>query len=501
MRRLAGWSAAFLIVALVFGTLGAIAWRADWTGGLRPADWLVIRFTVWQAVLSAILSVVLAIPVARALTRRRFVGRGLYVALLGAPFILPSIVAIFGLLTVFGRSGWVNDLLGILGLSDISIYGLQGIVLAHVFFNLPLAVRFLLQGWQSIPLERFRLTESLDGSIWTLLERPMLVRVVPGAAAVIFLICLTSFAVALTLGGGPRATTVELAIYQAFRFDFDLGRVALLAIVQVALCLVALGLAAAVPVGDGVGIGHDRIIPRRDRSALDWIWIGFGAVFLGAPLLAIAFAGLGGLTDLPSVVWPAALRSVVVALTATALSLGLAMALILWSHGARWIEAMGALPLAASGLVMGAGLYLWLAPLAPPAALALPLTTIVNAAMVLPFAVRVLAPAYRDIENGYGRLADSLSLTSYARLRWLILPRMRRPIGFCAGLAAALSIGDLGVIALFAGTEQATLPLAIYQLMGSYRMEGAAGASLILVALSFGLFWLFDRGGRIDADV
>ena len=33
----------------------------------------------------------------------------------------------------------------------------------------------------------------------------------------IFVICLSSFAVALTLGGGPRATTLELAIYQAMR--------------------------------------------------------------------------------------------------------------------------------------------------------------------------------------------------------------------------------------------------------------------------------------------
>jgi thiamine transport system permease protein len=60
----------------------------------------------------------------------------------------------------------------------------------------------------------------------------MLREVCPARFLVIFLICLTSFAVALTLGGGPRATTVELAIYQAFRFDFDLGRAALLALVQ-----------------------------------------------------------------------------------------------------------------------------------------------------------------------------------------------------------------------------------------------------------------------------
>jgi thiamine transport system permease protein len=36
--------------------------------------------------------------------------------------------------------------------------------------------------------------------------------------------------------------------------------------------------------------------------------------------------------------------------------------------------------------------------------------------------------------------------------------------------------------------------------MGAYRMESAAGAALLLLALSLGLFWIFDRGGRVNAD-
>ncbi|MFQ6546790.1 thiamine/thiamine pyrophosphate ABC transporter permease ThiP [Aestuariibius sp. 2305UL40-4] len=500
VTRLFGWGAAALVIALVFGPLAAVVWRADWDGGLVRADWLAVRFTVWQAVVSAAVSVGLAVPVARALSRQTFPGRGLYIALLGAPFILPTIVAILGLLAVFGRQGWLNDGLGLFGV-EIGIYGWHGVILAHVFFNLPLAVRFLLQGWQAIPAERFRLVESLGGSVWQLLERPMLVRVVPGAAVVIFLICLTTFAVALTLGGGPRATTVELAIYQAFRFEFDLGRVSLLALVQIALCIAALIVAGRVPLGDGVGIGRGRDVLRRDARWWDYAWIVFAAIFLGAPLLAIVATGVPGLAELPGRVWEAALRSVIVALAATALALGVAVALIVWARGARWVEALGALPLAVSGLVVGAGLFLWLAPLATPSALALPLTTIVNAMMVLPFAVRLLAPAYRDIEKGYGPLADALGMTGWARLRWLTFPRLRRPLGFCAGLAAALSMGDLGVIALFAGTENATLPLTVYQLMGSYRTEAAGGAALLLLTLSVALFWLFDRGGRLDADV
>ena len=87
------------------------------------------------------------------------------------------------------------------------IYGLHGVVLAHVFFNLPLATRLILQAWQEIPAERFRLAAQLGcngTAMFRLIELPMLKRILPGVLAVIVAICLTSFAVALTLGGGPR---------------------------------------------------------------------------------------------------------------------------------------------------------------------------------------------------------------------------------------------------------------------------------------------------------
>jgi thiamine transport system permease protein len=135
-------------------------------------------------------------------------------------------------------------------------------------------------------------------------------------------------------------------------------------------------------------------------------------------------------------------------------------------------------------------------PFAPPTRLALPVTVLVNATLALPFAYRLLLPQARAMEANYGRLAASLGLTGLARLRLLILPRLRRPLGFAAGLVAALSMGDLGVIALFAGEAEATLPLVIQRLQGAYRVEAAAGASLVLVASALALFAAFDRWGR-----
>lgn len=498
-QRAVSVSAALLVAGVIIIAVAAVLWRGGGPGSLSPADWAALRFTLWQAALSAALSVALAVPVARALSRRQFMGRALLVTVMGAPFILPVIVAILGLLAIFGGTGLINRLGAPLGLPRLDIYGYHGVILAHVFFNLPLAVRLLLQGWLAIPAERFRLAATLDAPIWRVLEWPMLRRVAPAAFTVIFVICLGSFAVALTLGGGPKATTVELAIYQAFRFDFDLGKAATLASLQLLLGLSAGLVALRLSPATGFGAGLDRQITRWDGQsrvtrAKDALWILLSASFLLAPLIAVVVAGLPGLGALPPEVWQAALRSVCLALGATVLTLMLALPL-LSAPG----ELAAILGISVSGLVLGTGYFLILQPFIRPAEVALPVTMLVNALMALPFVIRILRPGLEAARSDYGRLAASLGMQGWHLWRVVYLPRLRRPLGFAAGLTAALSMGDLGVITLFADGDTATLPLQVYRLMGSYQMEAARAGALLLLALSLGLFWVFDRGGRIHA--
>lgn len=499
-----------LVILTIFGPLGAVIFRAEGFTGLRAADWAAVRFTLLQAFLSALVSCLAAIPVARALARRRFRGRALYISLMGAPFILPVIVAVMGLLAIFGRAGWLNAGLEGIGAGTVDIYGLTGVVLAHVFLNLPLATRLILQSWLALPSERIRLARSLNFTSADMrrhFEGPLLRATLPGAALVIFLICSTSFAVALILGGGPSATTVELAIYQAFRFDFDLGRAALLGVIQVAICigagLIAWRFANAADFGGGLdrpamAWPRDTAWARvTDRTAL----IAAGA-FLLLPLAAVTAQGIGAVIGLPLSTWEAALRSVLLALASTALSVTLALpiALLIAGHAARaGLEGVGLLSIAVSPLVIGTGLFLLIFPVADPVALSLPITGLVNALVALPFLLRALIPAATAAEATQGRLADALGMRGMARLRHAILPRLRRPLGFGAGLAAAFSMGDLGVIALFTAQGQETLPLEMYRLFGSYRTNDAQGAAVLLMALSLGLFWIFDRGGRVNA--
>ncbi|MFN3969923.1 MAG: thiamine/thiamine pyrophosphate ABC transporter permease ThiP [Gemmobacter sp.] len=494
---------ALALIALTLAPVLALAGRVPLTLALSAPDLAAIRFTLLQALLSAAISTALAIPLARALARRRFPGRAALITALGAPFLLPALSAVLGLLTVFGRAGWVNAALAALSLPPVSIYGLHGVVLAHVVFNLPLATRLILFGWAAIPAERFRLARALDftpAATFRHLEAPMLRGLIPGVFLTIFAICLTSFAVALTLGGGPRATTVELAIYQALRFDFDLPAAARLALVQLALCTAAFLAARHLAVAAAFGAGLDRAEPPPAppgwRAAADAAIIALATLALALPIVAIALRGLPGLSTLPPEVWAAAARSIAVALAAATTTLALALPLALAAARGPALPALAAtLPLATSGLALGTGLFLILNPLIRPADIALPVTVLVNALLTLPFAFRLLLPGAQALLP-HDRLARALNLGPWARLRWVTLPRMARPLGFAGGLAAALAMGDLGVIVLFAGEGNPTLPLIVHRLMGAFRMEAAASAALLLMALSFALFALIDRIGR-----
>lgn len=477
---------------------------------MLPADWAALRFTLVQAALSALLSCALAVPLARALHRRRFWGRGALIRLISAPFILPSMAAILGLLAIFGRAGPINMVLTAFDAPPLPIFGLGGVVLAHVFLNLPLACRMLLQGWAAVPAERFRLAQDIgfnQSAQFRVLEWPMLRANLPSIFAAIFLVCLTSFAVALILGGGPRATTIELALYQALRFDFNLGRAAMLALVQTTLCVGAVALLALIWRQAAFGTGLDRDLPNGPRN-LTSVWIdtgviAFAVMFLILPLLAVAARGMAGLGTMPSSFWPAMLRSVVIALAAGVLGTigALVLALARAKGAGLWVEFTAMLPLGTSALALGTGLFLATRPWIDPQTIALHIAVILNAVLCLPFLYRMLLPACINLMRGYARLGLEVQMPPLPLLRVVILPRLSRELGFCMGLAVAMSMGDFGVVALFAAPQDATLPVLIGRLMGAYQMDLAAAMTLWLVLLSLFLFWIFDSlGARYATD-
>lgn len=467
----------------------------------------ILRFTLWQATLSTVLSVALGLPVALALARQRdFPGRIWIIRLMAVPMGLPVIVGALGLIAIWGRQGLLNTALLSAGVEQpFSIYGLSGILIAHVFFNLPLAVRFFLAGLERMPGEYWRMSAVLGMnslSTFRFIEWPVVRRLVPGVAGLIFMLCATSFTLVLLLGGGPAATTIEVAIYQALRFDFDPPRAIALSLMQIAMTGLLLVLLSFLPGAEAEGQTQGQTVRRFDAARpLARLWDGLVIVLamllVGSPLVAVAASGLtADLWRLLSaeIFRRAAITSLSIALFSATLSVLVSVALIRArqvvaddnapSWGARLIAATfgggASMVLLVPPVVLGSGWFLLLRPFGDVSLFAPFLVALINMLMALPFAVRVLEPAFTTHQARTGRLVASLGLTGFPRFRLVDLPVLWRAFAMAFSFAMALSLGDLGAVALFGSERFVTLPWLVYSNMGSYRTNDAAGYAFIL---------------------
>lgn len=121
-------------------------------------------------------------------------------------------------------------------------------------------------------------------------------RHIPAVAALIFMLCFASFATVLSLGGGPKATTIELAIYQALSFDYDPARAAMLALIQMLCCLGLVLLSQRLSKAVAIGVSHVRgwrdPDDRLHSRLSDGLLIGAALLLLLPPLLAVIVDGV-----------------------------------------------------------------------------------------------------------------------------------------------------------------------------------------------------------------
>ena len=92
----------------------------------------------------------------------------------------------------------------------------------------------------------------------------------------------------------------------------------------------------------------------------------------------------------------------------------------------------------------------------------------------------IIEPAYAVHRRRTERLAASLGLHGVSRLRLIDWPGLRKPFFTALSFAMALSLGDLGAVALFGSDSLMTLPWLVYSKLGSYRTNDADGYALIL---------------------
>ena len=422
-------------------------------------------------------------------------------------FVLPVLLVILTVIKIFGHNGIPNQILEVFGFEKISIYGLQGILIGHILINLPFAVRLILSGWLMIPLEHFRLARQLNFSrkeYFKYLELPMLIKIIPSIFTIIFLFCCLTFSIALILGGGPGSTTLELAIYQSIIFEGDLGVAARLSLYQLIIMILILMISFKIsgkPVFENSLIlrAENYISKNRLQQGLDFLSVATLAIFLSMPPIIIFYKGIPNIFSVETFVFNALLNSLLVAFLAATVNLCvsviLSFTIVKEESFRKLVFEIGTFSLICiSPLVLGTAIFLALFKHIDISENSLVLTGLVNGILTVPFSFTILLPGFVKITNRYGHIMRSLGLSNFKQIFEIYFPLMKVPLRFAFALVFALSIGDLGIIVLFSGSEVSTLPMYLYRLMGSYRMDEAYAVALLLLILALSSFWIIEKG-------
>jgi thiamine transport system permease protein len=494
----------------------------------------VIIFTIWQAVLSTLLTFLIGIPGAYLFTKFNFRGRKLLQLVTNLPFILPTVVVAAGFNALIGPRGWLNLALeALLHTSEppINLLGTLGaILLAHVFYNLTIVLRLVGGSWAGLnprPGLAARTLGATPFREFTEITLPLLRPAILSAGLLVFLFDFTSFGVILLLGGAGFST-LEVEIYTQALHLLNLPMAALLTLIQFGFTLlisilykkVSVRQVPLVPVNERLAARRPTRLSERLFAAITVLLL---VLLVVSPLLALAARSFirldadrgqrGAVQTGFTLEYYQALfqnprqsifyvppadainNSIRYGLSTAILSLVLgllaAYGLRQRSRPARWMDVVFMLPLGASAVTMGLGLLLafsrpnlnWTAsPWMIPAA---------HTLVALPFVLRSLTPALNAIPEHYRQSAAVLGAAPFQIFLRVDLPLIRRAILSSIIFSFTISLGEFGATTFLARPDFPTIPIAIYRYLsqpgGLNYGQAMAMATILLAVCTIGI--------------
>jgi len=494
----------------------------------------VLWFTIWQATVSTLLTLLLGLPAAYVFAKYEFRGKALLRALTTIPFVLPTMVVATAFTSLLGPRGRLNAwLMAAFNLSTPPIdiqHTIWLILLAHVFYNVTIIVRIVGGFWANLDPRQAEAARVLGAGRWQVFREitlPLLGPAIVAAALLVYLFCFTSFGVILVLGG-PHFATLEVEIYRQAVHLFHLPLAAALAIVQMVFTFLIMAIYTrlqarlAVPIEFRPRRATQRRPTRWRERLLVVVCLGGMLLLLLSPLAALAERSfsLGGRytlhyyqelfvnrTQSIFFVPPAeAIRnSLIFAMATVALSLAvgtLSAYLLTQRHTGiralfhRLLDPLFMLPLGTSAVTLGFGYIIALD--RPPLNLRTSpaLVPLAHTLVAFPFVVRTLLPVLRGMNPHLREAAAVMGASPLRVVREIDLPLLFRALLVGAVFAFTVSMGEFGATVLIARPQFPTMPVAIFRFLGQPGLLNygqALAMSTLLMAVCAAGFLLIER--------
>ncbi|WP_332447967.1 ABC transporter permease [Sphaerochaeta sp.] len=506
---------------------------------LDPYTQRIMLFTLYQAFLSTLASLLVALPGAYLIATYSFRGKRFILALSAIPFVIPSILVVLGFVIFFGNNGFLNQLLmRLFGLPapPLSIlYSFKAIILAHTFYNFPIIMNLVSSYWE-------HMDSNCEAASWTLgatksrtflsVTLPRLLPAIISAASLVFLFCFNSFAIIMVLGGGPQFTTMEVEIYRQARMLGNPGNAAALSLFSILVTVLLLAwynnrerhLARSEAYQS-----KNRFVQKKPATFLGRmlavLYTLASILFILGPILSVVVRSFMAAPSRSSaqqfsLKWYRQLLSLepatghmgsalqaltnslfiafLVALCTIPLALTLSVAIRRKSSRKKGLEMLGMLPMTVSSVIIGLGYYLISSRIRGGTALSYTLVVLAHMVIAIPFVLRTLLPEYRKIPLSYMHSSLTLGAGPWRTFVSIEVPLLRGAMLTGAIFAFALSMGEFNATLTLANSSIVTLPIIMYRLIGSYNFQGACALGTILIVVCAIVFSVSElaKGGR-----
>jgi thiamine transport system permease protein len=492
----------------------------------------IFNFTIYQAALSALFTVLLGLPGAFLLTRFRFKGKSVVKAALVVPFILPPIVVVTGFLHMLGPYGIIDSILMSLINSTESVFdlstGLIGILLAHIFYNVPLVLLLVSSALERLDPDVEESAEILGASSFQKFQSIIIPQILPSvlaAAILTFLFCFMSFPIVLSLGKG-RLNTLEVQIWEAYRFS-DFGEASTLGLIQILISFTLAFSYIRISKTNENTSGKTSFVKTYSFSALSRkarlviiIYLSTILILVAGPFISIfragfydpinnqfTFKGFNNLFSLESNgSGYAFINTMFYSSTATLLSVlfGIPLAYAHSSHSkatSNFASILTLLPLGVSSITVAYGLMLVIAVPLGLTTNPWPLIIIAQTIIGLPFTTRAVEISLKNLDPNLLDQADLLGTSRLERFFFIELPLLAPGILVGAVFAFAMAIGEMSATLFIALPENITLTVAIYRYLNVRKFVEAGAASLVLIVICLISFIIIERISESTAGV
>ena len=461
----------------------------------------IIYFSLYQAFLSAFISCLLAIPFTLALNRHKNLKIvKIIISLCGFSFVIPSILIVYAVIKLFGYSGFLNTYFDIYNFFSFeTIYGIKAILIAHILLNTPFATRLLFQNLNNIPKKYYEISRSIRLSY--------LGNIIKTVFSIIFSLCFLSFAIVMSLGGGPMYSTIEVAIYQYALFELNFNKAIVLSFIQIVICILFVFIGFFKLKGSNffeVDISS-YTHPHKDTNSIkisDFILITIFTLFLFSPIILILINFLS--SDFSNIFYDinfikAFLNSLIISIISGSLvsifGFSISILLVLNHKNVLLQQIMflfSSSIIIISPIIFSLGYFIVLNELRYIILFKYLVIILINCIFLIPFSLLILFNNLKNIYLNYLDIKSSfrINLIDYFKI---LFPLIKKNCLYVFSFSTVITFGDFTIISFFKDQNFETLPSYLFRLISVYRFNEASFVPGFILIISLIIYFLIDN--------